>query len=136
MAFGVAQVVTDAGKAVAAKRLTGGGSPSQAEPKYMAIGNGATSADRTANVSDTALSVEVDRQGTNNGTTVTTAVTDDTYQVVQTFVATGNVAVDEFALFDANTSGNMFVSGTMNPVNLVENDALQLTVAVQFVDPA
>lgn len=134
MAFGTATVLTSVGKGITAKRLLGA-SPAQAEPKYLALGTGATSAARTAAVGDTALSAELTegRAGTNVGTTVTTTNANDTYQVVQTITATGARAVDEAGLFDASTVGNMFVSATFPVVNLQTGDSLQLTTKVQYV---
>ena len=132
MAFGTATVTTNTGKAIAAKRLTGGSSPSQAEPHYMAIGVGATGAARTASAADTALSSEVSRTGANNGTTVTTTQTNDTYQVVQSFTASAPWAVDEAALFDASSAGNTFMSATFPVVNLQSGDSIQLTTQVQL----
>ena len=132
MAFGIATVITSVGKAVAAKRLLGA-TPAQAEPKFLAIGVGATTAARTAVVADTALSTEVEtRVGTNAGTNVTTAVTNDTYQVIQTITATATRAVDEAALFDAASDGNMFLSATFAVVNLAIGDSLQITAKCQF----
>ena len=132
MAFGTATVTTNKGKAIVASRLTGGASPSQVEPHWIAIGTGATGAARTAAAGDTALSTEQMRSGTNSGTTVTTSQTNDTYQVVQTFTAGGSLAVDEAMVFDAASVGNSFVSATFPVVNLLTGDSLQLTVKVQF----
>lgn len=133
MPFGVGQVVTNVGKAIQAKRMTGGGSPSQAEPKFAGHGTGATGAARTAAVGDTALTTEVDtRSGANAGTTVTTSVTNDTYQVVNTVTAAAPRSVDEAGLFDASSSGNMYTSATFNVVSLGTGDAIQYTWQVQF----
>jgi len=133
MAFGTATVLTSVGKGITAKRLLGA-SPAQAEPKYLALGTGATGAARTAAVGDTALSTELTegRSGTNAGTTVTTTNSNDTYQVVQTITATGSRAVDEAGLFDASTTGNMFLSATFPVVNLLTGDSLQITSKVQY----
>ena len=133
MAFGTATVLTSVGKAITAKRLLGA-TPAQAEPKYLALGVGATGAARTAVAADTALSSELaeGRSGTNAGTTVTTTVTNDTYQVVQTITATGTRSVDEAGLFDASTAGNMFLSATFPVVSLLNGDSLQITSKVQY----
>lgn len=132
MAFGTATILTNVGKGITAKRMLGA-TPSQAEPKYLGIGTGATGAARTAAIGDTALSAEVEtRSGTNAGTTVTTTVTNDTYQVVQTITATAPRAVDEAGLFDAASSGNMFISATFPVVNLLSGDSLQVTATCQY----
>lgn len=133
MAFGTATVLTSLGKGVTAKRLLGA-TPAQAEPKFLALGTGATGAARTATVSDVALSAELaeGRSGTNLGATVTTTNSNDTYQVVQTVTATGIRAIDEAALFDAATVGSMYVSATFPVVNLLAGDSLQITSKVQY----
>ena len=64
--------MTSVGKAVAAKRMFGA-TPAQAEPKYIAMGVGATGAGRTAAVGDTALSTEVETRTAGTGSTVTTS---------------------------------------------------------------
>ena len=131
MPFGVATVVTSVGKGVASKRMVGV-TPTQAEPKFVAMGTGATTAARTAAVGDTALSTEVETRAAGTSSNVTTTVTNDTYQVVGTITATASRAVDEGGMFDASTVGNMFTSATFNVVNLATNDSLQFTWKVQF----
>ena len=59
MPFGVATVVTNKGKDITAARLIGA-TPSQAEPKYVGMGTGATAATRTAAAADTAAIVTVE----------------------------------------------------------------------------
>ena len=133
MAFGTATVLTSVGKGITAKRLLGA-TPAQAEPKFLALGSGATTAARTAVVGDIALSAELTegRAGTNAGATVTTTNANDTYQVVNTVTATGARAIDEAGLFDAATVGSMYVSATFPVVNLLTGDSLQITTKVQY----
>lgn len=131
MPFGAGTVITNVGKGICAKRLVGA-TPSQAEPKYVAIGTGATGAARTAAVGDTALSTEVETRATGTNSTVTTSQTNDTYQVVGTVTATTARAVDEAGIFDASSAGNMFFSATFSVVNLANGDSLQLTAKTQF----
>lgn len=127
MAFGTATVFTSVGKGIVAKRMIGA-TPAQITPNFQGIGVGATGAARTAVVGDTALSTEVEtRVNTNAFTTVTTTLTNDTAQLVQTTTATATRAVDEAGLFDAVTTGNMFLSATFAVINLVSGDSLQLT---------
>lgn len=129
MPFGTNTTLTNLGKAVVANRIAGSGT----EPKFLGIGTGATAAARTAAITDTALSTPVEsRVGTNNGTVVTTTTTNDTYQVVQTVTATAARAVDEAGLFDASTSGNLFLSATFPVINLETGDSIQITAKVQF----
>lgn len=131
MSFGTATVVTNVGKGMAAKRMLGA-TPAQLEPKYIAIGVGATGAARTAVVGDTALSTEVETRTAGTGSTVTTTQTNDTFQEVGTMTASAARSVDEAGLFDAATVGNLFMSATFAVVNLAIGDSLQLTMKTQF----
>jgi hypothetical protein len=131
MPFSAATVVTNSGKAIAAKRQIGS-TPSQAEPKYIAMGTGATGAARTAAVGDTALSTEVETRAAGTSSTVTTSVTNDTYQVQGTITATATRAVDEVGTFDASSVGNMDISATINAINLNSGDSIQFTIKKQF----
>lgn len=131
MPFGTGTVVTNAGKAIQAKRMIGA-TPSQAEPKYVAIGTGATGAARTAAAGDTALSTEVETRTSGTGSTVTTTQTNDTHQNVGTVTATGSRVVDEAGQFDASSSGNLHISATFPVINLGVGDSLQLTFKNQY----
>lgn len=128
MAFGVASVVTNAGKAIVTNRIIGSGT----EPKYIGIGTGATGAARTALAADTALTTEIETRATGTGSRVTTSVTNDTYQTTGTINITGTRAIDEIGTFDASTVGNMFTSATVNPINLVNGDSITVTVKTSF----
>lgn len=132
MPFGTATVITNAGAAVQAKRMVGS-TPTQTEPKYIGMGVGATGAARTAAVGDTALSTEVETRATGSASTITTTVTNDTYQCVGTVTATASRAVDEAGLFDASSTGNMMVSATFPVQNLNNGDSIQFTFKNKFV---
>ena len=132
MAFGVATVITTIGKAMWADRLRGTPGTYSNPPKYVAMGTGATGAARTAVVGDTALSTETESRTSGTESTQTTSTTGDTYQVVGTITATGTRAVDEAGLFDASSSGNMFLSATHAVVNLVSGDSIQYTAKAQL----
>lgn len=131
MPFGTATVVTNSGKAIAAKRHIGA-TPAQAEPLFVGIGVGATGAARTAAAADTALSTPVESRVSGTSSNVTTTQTNDTYQVIGTVTATATRAVDEAGTFDASTAGNMDISATFAVINLASGDSLQLTVKKQF----
>lgn len=130
MAFGVATVVTNKGKATIANRLQT--TPSLNPIKFVAMGVGATGAARTAVVADTALTTEVETRTSGTESIVTTGVTNDTYQVVGIVAATATRAVDEGGLFDASTVGNMGTSATFNVINLVSGDSIQFTWKIQL----
>lgn len=131
MAFGTATVVTNSGKAIAAKRHIGA-TPAQAEPLYVGIGTGATGAARTAVAADTALSTAVESRVAGTSSNVTSTVANDTYQVVGAVTATAGRAVDEAGTFDAAAAGNMDISATFAVVNLSSGDSLQLTFKKVF----
>ena len=136
MAFGVATVTTNKGKAAFADKWnsSSGGATYPGAPKWGAVGTGATGASRTAVAADNALSAEVEVRVAGTMSIVTTSVTGDTAQNVSTITATGSRAVDEFGLFDASSSGggNMHFSATQAVINLATNDSVQTTAKVQF----
>ena len=130
MSFGAATVVTTIGKAMLADRLRATPGTYSNPPKYCAMGVGATSADRTAAVGDTALSSEVETRTSGTESTQTTTTTNDTYQVVGTITASGTRAVDEFGLFDASSSGNMGLSSTFNIINITSGEGIEFTTKI------
>ena len=131
MPFGTATVVTNAGKAIISKRMYGA-TPTQTEPKYVAMGTGATGAGRTAAAADTALSTEVETRTSGTSSSVTTTVTNDTHQVTGTVQATAPRSVDEAGLFDASSSGNLYVSATFGVITLAALDSIAFTWQVKF----
>ena len=132
MAFGVATVLTNKGKALFADRARTTPGTYTTSPKFIGIGTGATGAARTAVAADTALTTEVETRASGTESTVTTTQTGDTYQSQGTVSITGTRAVDESGLFDASTSGNMITSATLSIINLLNGDSLQLTWKVQI----
>ena len=132
MAFGVATVLTNKGKALFADRARTTPGTYTTSPKFIGIGTGATVAARTAAATDTVLSTEVETRASGTESTVTTTQTGDTYQSLGTVAITATRAVDESGLFDASTAGNMATSATLNVINLLNGDSLQLTWKVQI----
>ena len=122
----MAVVITNAGLAIITNRLRGSGT----EPKYVAIGTSAT----TAAVSDTALGTEVETRTDGTSSQQTTTATSDTYRVVGTVTATGSRAVTEAGLFDASSTGNMFLSADFATINLASGDSIQITANTVFAD--
>ena len=127
MPFGAATVITNKGKAMYADRIRTTPATYTTAPKYLGIGVGATGAGRTAAVTDTALSTEVESRAAGTESVVTTTVTGDTYQVVGTISITASRAIDEAMQFDASSSGNGFLSATFAVIDLNSGDSLQLT---------
>lgn len=132
MAFGVATVLTNKGKALFADRARTSPGTYTTSPKWIGIGTGATGAARTAVAADTALTTEVDTRAVGTESTVTTTQTGDTYQTQGTVSIGGTRAIDESGMFDALTTGNMATSATLNLINLLSGDSLQLTWKVQI----
>jgi hypothetical protein len=100
-------------------------------PKFIGMGVGATGAARTAAVTDTALSTEVETRATGTESIATVSVTSDTYQIVGTITATAARVVDEAGSFDASTVGNMATSFTFAVVNLNNGDSIQFTIRLR-----
>lgn len=132
MAFGVATVITNKGKAMFADRVRTTPATYTTSPKFIGVGTGATGAARTAVAADTALTTEVETRASGTESVVTTSVTGDTYQSAGTISVTGTRAFDEGGLFDASTSGNMFLSATYNVINLTSGDSFAITAKAQL----
>lgn len=126
----MATVLADVGRAIITGRLLGVGSGiGFTEPRYVAWGTGAG----TAAVGDTTLFTEAaEARVSGSSSRVTTSVTNDTYQVVGTITAAGNKTITNAGLFDASTSGNLFMKGDFSGVVLNTNDQIQFTFKVQI----
>lgn len=86
----------------------------------------------TAAATDTTLFTEVETRTAGTSTQQTTTVTNDTFQVIGTVTATTARAVTNAGLFDASTSGNLFMKGDFAVVNLSTGDSIQFTLSVAF----
>jgi hypothetical protein len=131
MAFATATVVTNKGKAMFADRVQTTAATYTTAPKFVRYGTGATAAARSAQATDTALSVSANTSTTGVESITTITNTGDVYRVVGTIGATGAAAIDEAGLFDAATVGNMFTSATHAVINLASGDSIQYTWNVQ-----
>jgi hypothetical protein len=120
----MATLLVNSGKAVVTNRIKGSGT----EPSYVAWGTGAG----TTAAADTTLFTEVGTRVSGTSTQVTTTTTDDTYQVVGTQTAGTTLAITNAGLFDALTSGNLFVKGDFSTINLTSGDSIQFTFKTQF----
>ncbi len=120
----MATVYTNAGKAITTNRLKGSGT----EPLYVAMGTGAG----TAAITDTTLFTEVETRTSGTSTQQTTTVTNDTYQVVGNVAATTTRAITNAGLFDASSSGNLFMKGDFSTINLANGDSITFTLKVSF----
>jgi hypothetical protein len=120
----MATLLVNTGKAVVTNRIKGSGT----EPNYVAWGTGAG----TTALTDTTLFSETGTRVSGTSTQETTSTTDDTYQVVATQTAGGSLAITNAGLFDALTTGNLFVKGDFSTINLSSGDSIQFTFKTQF----
>jgi hypothetical protein len=121
----MATVLTNAGKAIVATRIKGGGG----EPANLGWGTGPGAAD----VSDTVLFAEApEARVPGTSSLQTTNVPGDTYQVVATMTATAPRSITNAGLFDATSGGNLFVHGDFPGVSLQQGDQIQFTIRVTF----
>lgn len=124
----MATVLANTGKAITTNRIKNGATGAT-EPNYVAWGTGAG----TAAITDTTLFTEsAEARVAGTSTQVTTTTTNDSYQVVGTITASATRAITNAGLFDASTSGNLFVKGDFATINLPTGDSIQFTIKVQF----
>ena len=121
----MATLLVNTGKAIITNYLNGGAAT---QPKYVAWGTGAG----TTAATDTTLFTEVTPRVTGTTTQQTTSTTNDTYQVVGTQTAGTSETITNAGLFDASTSGNLFVKGDFTGVPLNSGDSIAFTFKVQF----
>jgi len=120
----MATLLTNSGHAIVTNRLQGGGTT----PQYIGWGTGTG----TTSATDTTLFTEVTPRVTGTASQVTTSITNDTYQVVGTQTAATSETITNAGVFDASTSGNLFVKGDFTGLALNTGDSIQFTFKVQF----
>ena len=120
----MATLLVNSGKAIVTSRLNSGGTV----PQYVALGTGAG----TTGSTDTTLFTEVTPRVSGTVTQQTTSVTNDTFQVVGTQTAGTSETITNAGVFDASTSGNLFVNGDFTGIALNTGDSIQFTFKVQF----
>jgi len=113
-------LVPDVGEREIAKRINSTGT----KPDWIASGTGTTAESET----QTALITEVESrvQGTASNPQ------DARYQVVGQITYTATRAITEAGLFDANTSGNMYVRGVFSAINVVSGDKIEFTIQIDI----
>jgi len=125
-----ANLVPTVGKALAAGRHGASGAP--AAVGWTAIGLGAVA----AAAGDTALGSEIASGGgtraANTPSLVTTNVTNDTAQYVNTFTFSAGFAITEAGLFNASSAGTLAARQVFSAINVVSGDTLQITWKVSF----
>ena len=120
----MATLLVATGRAIITNRLNSGGTV----PQYAGWGTGAG----TTSSSDTTLFTEVLPRVSGTVSQVTTSTTSDTFQVVATQTAGTAETITNAGLFDASTSGNLFVKGDFTGIALNSGDSIQFTFKVQF----
>ena len=121
----MATLLINTGKAIVTNYLNGGAAT---QPKYVAWGTGAG----TTGATDTTLFTEVTPRVSGTTSQVTTSTTNDTFQVVGTQTAGTSETITNAGLFDASTSGNLFVKGDFTGIPLNTSDSIQFTFKIQF----
>lgn len=121
----LSNLVTDAGMAAVASRINGSGGENAFT--YIAIGIGTTAAAQ----GDTTLQSEITTNGGQRAAAtvsrVTTDVTNDTAQLVDTFSFTGSFAVTESGVFNAASNGVLLARRVFTAINVISGDSLQIT---------
>jgi hypothetical protein len=123
-------LIVSAGKAGAASRINGSGA--EAAFTYLAVGTGTTA----AAAGDTALETEITDSGlaraSATASRVTTAVANDTAQLVYTWSVTGSKAITEEGILNAGASGTLLARQVFSAVNVVNGDEFKVTHKVQM----
>jgi hypothetical protein len=131
----MASLVPNAGKAVISGRMFGA-SPTQAEPRYLGWGTGATAGSATSTDVSTPAT---EARATGTSSQFTTSVANDTHQVVATLTAAGAKTITNVGIFDAAGSGSPPSGGVLYAIFdglsqlLSSGDSIQFTARVQFV---
>lgn len=121
----MATICTSAGKAIITNRIIGSGT----EPKYVAWGTGAG----TAAIGDTTLFTEAAEARTSGtGTRTTTTVTNDTHTVTGTLTAAAGKTITNAGVFDASTTGNLYVKGDFTGLALNTGDSITFVVNTSY----
>lgn len=110
--------VTTAGKNGAADQVLA--SPSLNKPTHMGIGTGTPSG--------TALGTELDRNALTSKTRSNAVVT----MVGDWAAGDGTGAITEAGVFDAASTGNMWLSASFSTINKAAGDSLQITWTLTF----
>ena len=118
-------LVTSAGKAGIASRISGAGA--EAAFTYVAIGIGTTA----AAIGDTTLVSEITTVGGQRAadaslTRETTTVTNDTAVIDYTYTFTGTLAVTESGILNASSAGTLLSRRVFSAINVVSGDSLQV----------
>jgi len=119
----MATVLTDTGRAQSVSKWNSG-----LATTYIGWGTGAG----TAGVTDTTLFTEVTAErGASTQTIVTTTVTNDTLQNIATLTSVSGATITNAGLFDASSTGNLWMKGDFTGVVLAAGDKIQFTLKIK-----
>lgn len=125
----VDNIVTNAGKAQLALLC---GDASATPFTYIALGTSATAVAAT----DTTLTAEIVDSGLERAAATisrtTTTVTNDTFQAVKTFTATGSKTVEEVGIFNAASSGTMLSHALTTSKAVTSGETITATYQLRF----
>ncbi len=119
-------MVVNAGKAIIAGRMIGA-TPSQGEPKFLGVGTSSTA--EAASQTDLQAPAPEGRVSCTSSQ-VTVNVTNDSARWTGTVSFVTSETIQEVALFDAVTSGNMFIRAVITAQPVLPTDTLAVTVTV------
>lgn len=125
----MAAILTNVGIQQIIDALNGG---SHTAPQHLGWGTG-TNAPAAGDTTLQTASSEARTNGTKS--IVTVNVSNDTYQVVGTITDATGQTISEVGLFDASTSGQMYIRGTFTGIPLSIGDAIQFTVKLTLAQP-
>ena len=121
-------VVTNVGLGLLTARIRAAGN----EWNYLGVGTGTN----VANITDVSLQTpRAESRTLCTTSSVTTTVANDTYQAVGLVSIVGSVAsLTEVALFNASTSGEMFLRASHDSIALNVGDSVQYTLKIKFAN--
>lgn len=126
----ISNLLTNAWFAGLASRCNGNGW--EAAFTYIALGTGTNA----ANVTDTTLQTEITTSGweraNSTASRVTTDVTNDTAQLLNTFAFTGTFAVTESWVLNAASTWTLLARQVFSAINVISGDSLQITWKFDF----
>ena len=121
-------IIPDTGMAIVTDFLAALGAT---VPKWIDWGTGTTTPVAGNTALETVKSDEARTVGI--GSQATTNTTDDTYQVVGTITcALSGAAITEVGLFDALTTGNLFLRGTFSAINVNVGDSIEFIIKTVY----
>jgi len=123
----VSNLITNDGLAGVASRINGAGAEDAFT--YIAIGTGTTAAD----VGDSTLVTETDREDATASRTTTTE-TDDTARLVHTFTFSESADITESGVLNAATDGTLLARQVFSAIGVQDGDSLQVTWDFQVED--